>query len=398
MGDYYGSGGGGGAKKSAAATAASSLPPGASVPGSTLAHSDHAKIFVGGLSWQTTEESLRWHFETYGPVVSVEVMRDRVTGDPRGFAFVVFADPATVDLVMQHKDEHEINHKLVDVKRAQARGVAPPSIHERQQAQLLLQQKQQQQQQQQAMAATSAEASSSPAAGAIATSVPNNDSATPTPEQLQTKVFVGGIPPQVDRDELTRIFEQFGNVVDAIVMLDQHTQRSRGFGFVTFSPTQHDGTPGAAAAQRALQAQPVDIHGRSVEVKLATPRAEQPGFHHKQQQQHQQPHTAQQHHGTQRTLPPGPKHVGLRAGQASASAAGEFAGLAVAFGRSGWKAGYGTKAFGKAGWDVWEDTLGAPPERAGFSFDKVLLLEQQEDGDAQPQLPGQPPAKRARHG
>lgn len=395
MGDYYGSGGGGGggAKKSAAT--ASSLPPGAvSVPGSTLAHSDHAKIFVGGLSWQTTEESLRWHFETYGPVVSVEVMRDRVTGDPRGFAFVVFADSATVDLVMQHKDEHEINHKLVDVKRAQARGVAPPSIHERQQAQLLLQQKQQQQQ---ATAATSAESSSSPA-GAIASSVPNssNDANTPTPEQLQTKVFVGGIPPQVDRDELTRIFEQFGNVVDAIVMLDQHTQRSRGFGFVTFSPTQHDGTPGSAAAQRALQAQPVDIHGRSVEVKLATPRAEQPGFHHKQQQQ---PHMAQQQqHGTQRTLPPGPKHVGLRAGQASASAAGEFAGLAVAFGRSGWKAGYGTKAFGKAGWDVWEDTLGAPPERAGFSFDKVLLLQQQQNGDAQPQLPGQPPAKRARHG
>ena len=53
---------------------------------------DQGKIFVGGLSWQTTEESLRWHFEQYGPVVSVEVMRDRVTGDPRGFAFVVFRE------------------------------------------------------------------------------------------------------------------------------------------------------------------------------------------------------------------------------------------------------------------------------------------------------------------
>jgi hypothetical protein len=51
-----------------------------SIPGSTLAHSDHIKIFVGGLSWQTTEESLRWHFEQYGPVISVEVMRDRNTG------------------------------------------------------------------------------------------------------------------------------------------------------------------------------------------------------------------------------------------------------------------------------------------------------------------------------
>lgn len=68
MADYYGTAGG----------AAPSV--GASVPGSSLAHPDHGKIFVGGLSWQTTEESLRWHFEQYGPVLSVEVMRDRNTG------------------------------------------------------------------------------------------------------------------------------------------------------------------------------------------------------------------------------------------------------------------------------------------------------------------------------
>ena len=66
MGDYYGHGGGGGG--------------GMSKPGSSLAHSDTAKIFVGGLSWQTTEESLRWHFEQYGAVISVEVMRHRQTG------------------------------------------------------------------------------------------------------------------------------------------------------------------------------------------------------------------------------------------------------------------------------------------------------------------------------
>jgi len=89
---------------------------------------DVAKIFVGGLSWQTTEETLRYHFEQYGEVVSVEVMRDRNTGDPRGFAFVVFKSDETVDLILKNKP-HEINHKVVDVKRAQARGVAPPSIH-----------------------------------------------------------------------------------------------------------------------------------------------------------------------------------------------------------------------------------------------------------------------------
>ena len=55
-------------------------------------------------------------------------MRDRNTGDPRGFAFVVFKSDETVDLILKNKP-HEINHKVVDVKRAQARGIAPPSIH-----------------------------------------------------------------------------------------------------------------------------------------------------------------------------------------------------------------------------------------------------------------------------
>jgi RNA recognition motif. (a.k.a. RRM, RBD, or RNP domain) len=71
---------------------------------------DQGKIFVGGLSWQTTEESLMFHFQQYGPVTSVELMKDRLTGKPRGFGFVCFADPATVDLVMQ--EQHEVCHKV----------------------------------------------------------------------------------------------------------------------------------------------------------------------------------------------------------------------------------------------------------------------------------------------
>jgi RNA-binding protein Musashi len=122
-GNYYG--------RSDAGVSAATTPRGGGGGGGGGASApmlDQGKIFVGGLSWQTNEESLRWHFEQYGKVVSVEVMRDRVTGDPRGFAFVVFAESATVDLVMNEAN-HEINHKIVDVKRAQARGIAPPSIH-----------------------------------------------------------------------------------------------------------------------------------------------------------------------------------------------------------------------------------------------------------------------------
>ena len=253
-------------------------------------------------------------------------MKNRQTGEPRGFAFVVFAESASVDDVMA-EDAHEINHKIVDVKRAQARGVAPPSIH------------------------GGAEGGANKAAEAAAPKPAKRNEAELTPEQLQNKVFVGGIPPHVDRDGLREVFEQFGAVTDAIVMLDQTTNRSRGFGFVTFE----NGTQGA---QKAIAAQPVQVHGRGVEVKLATPRAEQ----------------------TKRAA--GPKHVGLRAGVSSSSGSGEYAGLAVAYGRSGWKAGYGSKAFGAAGWAVkgWDDG-GAAPERTGFSFEKLLL--RKKDGEPQ---------------
>ena len=44
---------------------------------------DLAKIFVGGLSWQTEEDALRYHFEQFGEVATVEVMRDRNTNQVR---------------------------------------------------------------------------------------------------------------------------------------------------------------------------------------------------------------------------------------------------------------------------------------------------------------------------
>lgn len=150
-----------------------------------------------------------------------------------------------------------------------------------------------------------------------------------------------GLPIHVDRDGLREIFSQFGPVTDAVVMVDQVTNRSRCFGFVTFEN-------GSDGAQKAIDAQPINIDGRNVEVKLATPKNEQ------------------------KRMPPtsaGPKHVGLRAGMSSSTSSGEYAGLAVAYGRSGWKAGYGSKTFGAAGWAVegW-DAGGPAPDRSGFSF------------------------------
>jgi RNA recognition motif-containing protein len=286
------------------------------------------------------------------------------------------------------------------VKRAQARGVAPPSIH--------------QQQYQQPSGPATTESSATAAATTTTTtaaaiggqnqqqnyygggggtkSPPQNSDLTP--EQLHCKVFVGGIPHSVDRDELRRIMSEYGTVTDSIVMLDQLTQRSRGFGFVTFSD--------ATGAERAIAAQPLNVQGRHVEIKLATPRPDRlsaavgdgtssvsstalqsslggkPGSHH-----------------------PNSRFLGLRAGlqqgaaySSSTASNSEFAGFAVAYGRSGWKAGFGSRAFGRHGWNVqgWDEDDddnkskegGDSHHPAGFSF--ALLVE---GGDS-------PPAKRRR--
>jgi RNA recognition motif-containing protein len=45
-------------------------------------------IYVGNLSYNVQEDELRQAFEEYGQVSSVNIIKDRVTGDPRGFAFV----------------------------------------------------------------------------------------------------------------------------------------------------------------------------------------------------------------------------------------------------------------------------------------------------------------------
>lgn len=50
------------------------------------------KIFVGNLSWKTTEEQLKAFFEVCGQVVSAKIVTDKTTGRSKGFGFVEMAD------------------------------------------------------------------------------------------------------------------------------------------------------------------------------------------------------------------------------------------------------------------------------------------------------------------
>lgn len=135
---------------------------------------DEGKMFIGGLNWETTDDSLKNYFSQFGEVEDCTVMRDNATGRSRGFGFLTFRDPKCVNAVM--RKEHFLDGKIIDPKRA-----------------------------------------------------------IPREEQDKTaKIFVGGVGGDVTEDDFRVFFEQYGTVIDAQLMMDKDTGRPRGFGFVTF--------------------------------------------------------------------------------------------------------------------------------------------------------------------
>ena len=55
--------------------------------------SEKRRLFVGGISWETSEATLREHFSKYGEVEDTSLITDKRTGHGRGFGFMSFKDP-----------------------------------------------------------------------------------------------------------------------------------------------------------------------------------------------------------------------------------------------------------------------------------------------------------------
>uniref|UniRef100_A0A1I8PWU2 RRM domain-containing protein n=1 Tax=Stomoxys calcitrans TaxID=35570 RepID=A0A1I8PWU2_STOCA len=141
------------------------------------------KLFVGGLSGETTEASLRKFYSKYGKVVDSVVMRDNVTKRSRGFGFVTFTKIAMVDKA-QASRPHIIDGKKVESKRALPRP--------------------------------------EPAA-------PDN-----TKGLTVKKLFVAGLKDEHDEDCLKEYFSEFGNVVSVEILVDKTNGKRRGLAFVEF--------------------------------------------------------------------------------------------------------------------------------------------------------------------
>ncbi|NRA34761.1 MAG: RNA-binding protein [Polyangiaceae bacterium] len=80
-----------------------------------------AKLFVGGLSWNTTDIELREAFEGFGALDEAIVITDRDTGKSRGFGFVKFQDPANAQEAVEQMNGSELDGRTLTVNEAQER-------------------------------------------------------------------------------------------------------------------------------------------------------------------------------------------------------------------------------------------------------------------------------------
>ena len=79
------------------------------------------KLFVGGLSSETTTDDLRSSFAKFGDIVDVAVISDRATNQSRGFGFVSYQSSADAEAAIKGMNGVELDGRTLKVNRAEAR-------------------------------------------------------------------------------------------------------------------------------------------------------------------------------------------------------------------------------------------------------------------------------------
>jgi cold-inducible RNA-binding protein len=83
------------------------------------------KLFVGNLSFDTTENDLQDAFAAHGTVVEVNLMMDRATGRPRGFGFVTMGSPEEAQKAIDALNGKEVSGRALTVNVARPREERP---------------------------------------------------------------------------------------------------------------------------------------------------------------------------------------------------------------------------------------------------------------------------------
>ena len=85
----------------------------------------NSKLYVGNLSFKTTEDELRSHFGQFGTVSDVYVAMDKMTGRPRGFAFVTMGTPDEAKLAIEKTNGVDLGGRALQVNEARPKEERP---------------------------------------------------------------------------------------------------------------------------------------------------------------------------------------------------------------------------------------------------------------------------------
>jgi nucleolin len=149
---------------------------------------EDAKLFVGNLPYNVDSEKLALLFGQAGTVEIAEVIYNRDTDTSRGFGFVTMSTVEEAESAVEKFNRYDYDGRALTVNVASPRGSRPERV-ERQ----------------------------------------------PRSFEPALRVYVGNLAWEVDDARLEQVFSEHGKVVNARVIYDRETGRSRGFGFVTFS-------------------------------------------------------------------------------------------------------------------------------------------------------------------
>src|SRR6185436_18269112 len=86
----------------------------------------NTKLFVGNLSYNTTENDLQDAFAAHGTVVEANLMVDRLSGRPRGFAFVTMGSPEEAQKAIEAMNGAQLDGRALTVNIARPREDRPP--------------------------------------------------------------------------------------------------------------------------------------------------------------------------------------------------------------------------------------------------------------------------------
>jgi len=141
------------------------------------------RLFIGGISQNTTDSDLRDYFESFGPINSCFVVYDKKTRASKGYAFLECVHKRTADRILE-VSKHEILGRVVEVTEALGK-----------------------------LSKTSTKGIS----------------------KGIRRLFVGGLPHECTKDHLFDYFSSFGEVANAYIIYDPKTGNSKNFGYVEFA-------------------------------------------------------------------------------------------------------------------------------------------------------------------